>query len=71
MISNTTTIKDDILTLAEAADALRISRRHLAKLFAEGKGPPKIKLGRRALVRRIALDQWLADAEESGHDRAA
>lgn len=66
-----TTIKDDILTLAEAADTLRISRRHLAKLLAKGRGPPTIRLGRRALVRRIALDQWLASAEENGHDRAA
>lgn len=66
-----TAINDTVLTLAEAADTLRISRRHLAKLFAEGKGPPTIKLGRRAIVRRIALDQWLAGAEKSGHDRAA
>jgi excisionase family DNA binding protein len=68
---NTTIKNDAVLTLAETADTLRISRRHLAKLLAEGRGPPTIKLGRRALVRRIALDQWLADAEESGHDRAA
>jgi len=68
---NTTVKNDAVLTLAETADTLRISRRHLAKLSAEGKGPPTIRLGRRTLVRRIALDQWLADAEESSHDRAA
>jgi excisionase family DNA binding protein len=66
-----TVINDTVLTLTETADILRISRRHLAKLFAEGKGPPRIKLGRRTLVRRSALDTWLADAEESRHDRAA
>jgi excisionase family DNA binding protein len=68
---NATIIEDALLTLTETADILRISRRHLAKLSAEGRGPPTIRLGRRALVRRIALDQWLADAEESSHDRAA
>ena len=62
---------DAVHTLAEVAGILRISRRHLAKLSAEGKGPPLIRLGRRALVRRSALDMWLADAEESSHDRAA
>jgi excisionase family DNA binding protein len=62
---------DQILTVAETAEWLRISVRHLAKLFAEGKGPPVIRLGRRIVVRRAALDQWLARAEESGHDRAA
>jgi excisionase family DNA binding protein len=67
---NTTIIEDALLTLTETADILRISRRHLAKLSAEGIGPPTIRLGRRALVRRTALDQWLADAEESSHDRA-
>jgi len=68
---NHITKTDAVLTLAETADHLRISRRHLAKLFAEGKGPPTIRLGRRALVRRSALEQWLADAEGHGHDRAA
>jgi excisionase family DNA binding protein len=68
---NTTIHDNAVLTLAEAAGTLRISIRHLAKLLSEGKGPPVIRLGRRALVRRVALDQWLADAEKSSHDRAA
>ncbi len=63
--------KDAVHTLAEIADILRISKRHLAKLLAEGKGPPTIRLGRRALVRRSALDQFLTEVEGHGHDRAA
>jgi excisionase family DNA binding protein len=65
-----TVINDAVHTRTETADILRISIRHLAKLIAEGKGPPTIKLGRRTLMRRSALDKWLADAEESSHDRA-
>jgi hypothetical protein len=30
----------DILTIEEAADLIRVSRRHFQKLLAEGDGPP-------------------------------
>ncbi len=51
------------LTLAEAADALRVSPRHLQNLFRKGDGPPVIRLGRRRIIRREALDRWLAKRE--------
>ncbi len=51
------------LTLAEAADALRVSPRHLQTLFRRGDGPPVIRLGRRRVIRREALDRWLAKRE--------
>ena len=54
-----------ILTLDEAASLLRISKAHASKL-ARGlvrgtKAFPVIRLGRRVLVRRDALFQWLSD----------
>jgi excisionase family DNA binding protein len=51
------------LTLAEAADALRVSPRHLQNLFRRGDGPPTIRLGRRRIIRHEALNQWLAERE--------
>jgi excisionase family DNA binding protein len=53
----------DALTLAEAADVLRVSIRHLHHLFRQGDGPPTIRLGRRRIIRREALDQWLVARE--------
>jgi excisionase family DNA binding protein len=57
----------EVLTIEEAAEAVRISRRHLHKLMAEGDGPPVIRLGRRKLIRREALNQWLLNREDAGH----
>ncbi len=51
------------LTLAEAADVLRVSPRHLQNLFRKGDGPPVIRLGRRRVIRRDALNHWLAERE--------
>ncbi len=51
------------LTLPEVAAALRVSRRHLQSLLAKGEGPPVIRLGRRRIIRREALDRWLAKRE--------
>ncbi len=53
----------ETLTIPEAAAALRVSRRHLQNLFRRGDGPPVIRLGRRRIIRREALDRWLAGRE--------
>jgi excisionase family DNA binding protein len=53
----------DALTISEAADAIRVSRRHLQNLCQKGEGPPIIHLGRRRIIRREALNQWLAERE--------
>jgi excisionase family DNA binding protein len=53
----------DALTISEAADAIRVSRRHLQNLCQKGEGPPVIRLGRRRIIRREALNQWLAARE--------
>ena len=55
--------KPGALTLAEAADVLRVSLRHLYSLMAKGEGPPVIRLGRCRIIRREALDQWLVERE--------
>ena len=56
-------IDHEALTLAEAVDVLRVSLRHLQNLLRQGEGPPVIHLGRRRIIRREALDQWLAGRE--------
>jgi len=61
-------------TVAEAAAAANISRSWLYQLLMAGEGPPTIKLGRRRLIRRAALDEWLASLEgaaELGQPTAA
>ncbi|MCH8491520.1 MAG: helix-turn-helix domain-containing protein [Oceanicaulis sp.] len=63
--------KDEVLNLNEAADFMRISRRTLHSLIADGIGPPTLTIGRRRLIRRTALESWLRDREGAGHDRAA
>jgi excisionase family DNA binding protein len=55
----------DVLTLEEAAGALRVSQRHLHKIMADGNGPPVVRLGRRKLIRRETLQQWLMSREST------
>lgn len=57
----------DVLTVAEAARVLRCSKPHLANLLA-GKVPgapvlPFMPIGRRKLIRRASLFQWMEKAE--------
>ncbi len=51
------------LTIAAAAAVIGISKRHLEKLVARGDGPPVIRLGRRAIIRRETVSRWLAEQE--------
>ncbi len=56
-----------ILTTQEVARELQVSKAHVSKAIA-GKLPgttplPAIRMGRRKLVRREALLQWLAENE--------
>jgi excisionase family DNA binding protein len=53
----------EALTIEETAEALRVSRRHLQQLMADGNGPPVVCLGRRKIIRREALQQWLLNQE--------
>jgi excisionase family DNA binding protein len=52
-----------LLTLAEVAATLRVSKAHVSKLIngrVRGTPPlPAARLGRRVIVRKESLEQWL------------
>jgi excisionase family DNA binding protein len=51
----------DLLTEKEAAQLLRVSRRHLQRLVHIGQGPPRVTLGeRRVAYPRAGLARWVA-----------
>lgn len=53
-------IKNVVLTTEEAAGLLRVSKRHLERLRAEGTGPPWVRLGpRRVGYPTRQLDAWI------------
>ncbi|MGH8478353.1 MAG: DNA-binding protein [Gammaproteobacteria bacterium] len=49
------------LTLAEAADAAAIPRIALEALILVGKGPKTRRVGRRNIILRQDLEDWLAE----------
>jgi excisionase family DNA binding protein len=51
------------LTISAAAAIIGVSKRHLEKLIARGEGPPVVRLGRRAIIRRGTVSRWLAERE--------
>ncbi len=51
----------ELLTPAEAAAYLRLSKSTLAKLRCVGGGPRFKKLGRKIVYARADLDAWLAE----------
>jgi excisionase family DNA binding protein len=59
----------EVLTLSEAAVLLRCSKAHMSNVVngrVQGLPHlPHISLGRRVLIRRIALERWLESLEES------
>lgn len=65
-------IRDEILTVVEVASELRCSKAHVYNAIAgkvEGVSPlPAISMGRRKLVRRGALEQWIKLNETGGGD---
>jgi excisionase family DNA binding protein len=56
---------DQHLTLPELARCLRVSDRHVQRLLETGDGPPAIRLGRRIIFNRAAVQRWL-EARTSG-----
>jgi hypothetical protein len=69
---------NEILTIAEVAEKLRCSKAHVCNVISgrvKGVAPlPAIRLGRRKLVRMVALQSWLNQTEgviiPSGTDAA-
>ena len=61
---------EDVLTVKEVAEVLRCSKAHVCKIInGQVAGTPRlpaVSLGRRKLVMRSTLLQWLADNELGG-----
>jgi len=61
--------RPEILNLNETAGLLRCSKAHLSNLLngrVRGARPlPYVSVGRRKLIRRESLEQWLTAAEET------
>lgn len=48
------------LGVAEAANHIGISTNHLRNLIARGNVPGVVRLGRRIVISRVALEEWIA-----------
>jgi len=61
--------ESDIMTLAEVARELRCSKAHVCNVIngkIHGTPPlPTVALGRRRLVRRASLDEWIRTNEHT------
>lgn len=63
--------RDDIMTMDELAEYLKVSKSTLYKLAVESKLPGQ-KVGKRWRFHRRAIDDWLRQVERrDGHARAA
>lgn len=51
------------LSIEEAAHAAGIGRTALYSLLGAGEGPRTFRVGRRRLIRRAALSEWLRQLE--------
>jgi len=54
---------DDLLTVRQVAQQLKLDPGTLNRWRANGFGPPFCRLGRRIRYRRAALEQWVASRE--------
>jgi excisionase family DNA binding protein len=58
----------DVLTVSEVAGELRCSKAHVHNLIngkVQGARPlPALRLGRRRVVRRAGLDEWIKSNEQ-------
>ncbi len=56
-------------TIAQFLERYPISRTHLYREWAEGRGPRRVNVGRRVLIGREAGDTWFKSLERA--DKAA
>ena len=56
--------QDNVLTIAELADYLKISKSSLYKLAQKGEVPGQ-KVGKHWRFRRDIIDQWLVDGQST------
>ena len=64
----------EIMDIKTAANYLGVSRSHLSHILA-GKvsgvpAIPHVRAGRRALIRRAVIDQWILEQEQGQHSPA-
>ena len=62
---NTSTEADQVLTIPEVADLLKLSRAQVYALTARG-DIPSVRIGRSVRVRRDRLEHWLDRQERGG-----
>jgi excisionase family DNA binding protein len=57
-----------VMTVPEVAQALRVSKAHVHNLIngqvRDAKPLPSVRIGRRRLVRRSSLDEWIKTSEQ-------
>ena len=58
------TTSRDVLSLEATAEYLGVSISHLRRMARKGTLPGVRRLGRRVLISRAALDEWLAAGQE-------
>ena len=56
-------ISEQFFTWHEAAKFIGVTTRTLARWYAEGKGPPRIKVQRQILYSKESLVNWLREQE--------
>jgi predicted DNA-binding transcriptional regulator AlpA len=56
-------IREGYLTRQELAVELGVSERAIGRWEREGKGPPRVLLGRRILYKRESVEKWLGSRE--------
>jgi hypothetical protein len=54
---------DEYLTIGELADQLGFHPSTLRNWHTAGKGPPRLKIGRRFYYRRSAAEEWVRSLE--------
>lgn len=54
---------DEYLTLDALAEELGVTTRTVLRWHAERRGPPRVKVGRKLMYRRAAVETWLRDKE--------
>lgn len=59
-------MNEELLTIKEVAEVLRISQSKLFHMWQEGRGPKKVQgIGRKTLVRRADLNDWIRSLSSS------
>ena len=56
-------VQDQLMTVRESAGYLRMSESFLNKARLNGAGPPFVRIGRKVLYRRSAVDAWLTERQ--------